>query len=218
MSTTQKVDVASIPVDFQRTDIEAMVRGPKQVEGWYKFQVTGAKGEVSAKTGSMMYPLDCIALDSEGNPRGKSVRHYVVLPIATPKPLLLAAGFPETFKHTAPNTRRLVLAYLQATRPTEYADNLQFIKNSEGPGGMWLKDNVEISREEAEAVKMETATKIFNLVTSSWPTAENPEKAAETFVGDTFYGKLYFQEGRAFPSIGAVSNTLPDGETLVDIG
>lgn len=217
MSTTQKLDVANIPVNFQRSDIETMVRGPRMAEGWYKFQVTGAKGEVSAKTGSMMYCLDVIALDAEGNPRGKSVRHYVVLPIATPRPLLTAAGFPESFKHTPPNTRRLVLAYLQATRPNEYPDNLQFIKNTDGPGGIWLKDGVEISKEEAEAIKMETATKIFNLVTSAWPTAEDTEKAANTFVGDTFYGKLYFQEGRAFPSIGNVAATLPDGEVAVEI-
>lgn len=213
--------MASIPVDFQRTDIETMTRGPRLAEGWYKLQVTGAKGQVS-KTGSMMYALECIALDAEGNPRGKTLRHYVVLPLTTPKALLTAAGFPENFKHTMPDTRRLVLGYLQATRPAEYPDNLQFIKNSEGPGGIWLKDNVEISREEAEAIKQETATKIFNLVTSAWPTAENADKAAETFVGDTFYGKVYFQKDaagkdRMFPSIGNVSNSLPDGEELVSI-
>src|SRR5690349_18639548 len=169
-------------------------------EGWYKLQVTGAKGEVSSKTGSMMYALDCIALDGDNNPRGKSVRHYVVLPITTPKPLLTAAGFPETFKHTMPNTRRLVLAYLQATRPNEFPDNLSFVKNTEGYGGIWYKDGVEISREEAEAIKTETATKIFNLVTKdAWPTPENPDAASNVFVGDTFYGRIYFQEGRTFP-------------------
>lgn len=216
--TTNKVDVASTPVAFDRTDIEKSVRGPRAEEGWYKLQVSGAKADISKNTGSMMYCLDVISLDSEGNPRGKSLRHYVVLPLTTPRELLTAAGFPTSFKHSMPNTRRLVLAYLQATRPSEFPDNLSFVKNTSGPGGTWYKDGAEITREEAEAIKTETATKIFNLVTSAWPTKDNPDAASNTFTGDTFYGRLYYQEGRAFPSIGAVAATLPDGETLVDIG
>lgn len=214
---TQKVDLASIPVDFNRTDIETMARGPRAAEGWYKFQCVGAKADVSKKTGSSMYCLDVITLDAEGNPRGKTVRHFVVLPITTSRALLDAAGFPKSFKHVAPNTKRLVLGYLQATRPTEFTSDLSFVKNTEGPGGVWMKGDAEISREEAEAIKLADSTKIYNVLTSAWPTADNPEATSNTFVGDTFYGKLYYQEGRAFPSIGNVSATLPDGETLVEI-
>jgi len=207
MESTQKIDYSTIEVPFDKTDVDRLARGPMLVEGWYRFLVNGARADISKNSGSMMFSLDASVVDGENNTVGKSLRHFVVIPRETPRTLLTAAGFPETYTHRAPNTGGLVRQYLGATRPTEFPHELTFSRDER----QWYYKGVPITGEEAKAIKAENSEKLLAFVSKAWV------RPAETFVGDTFVGRVYYQEGRDLPSIGSIQTTVPDGETLVAV-
>lgn len=204
MENATKIDYSQIAVSYDKTDVDAALRGNKPREGWTKMTVTNASSEVSKNKGSMMFMLEASKLDAEGNTSGKPIRNYLVLPIATPRALLTAAGFPESFTHTPPNTSGLVRAYLEATRPTEFPHELTFVKDEK----QWYLQGEAISKAQADEIKATSAHKVLDLVTKAW------SDPAKVFIGDTFYGKVFYQEGRDFPSIGSIRGELPEGETL----
>lgn len=202
-SNTEK-NYASVAIPLSQTDIKKAARGNKPLEGWYRFTVVASKEDVSKNSGSMMFVNQCLITDASGNTRGKPIRDYLVLPIATPPALLAQAGFPESFVHTAPNTYRFVRDYLQATRPEEFPYDLKFDVETK----TWTYKGNEITKAEAETIKEEQTNKILEFLTKAWADAHG------TFGGDVFYGKLEDDaDGR--PEITVMRSALPEGEVLV---
>ena len=203
MSNT--VDYSKIKVNYAQTDVDSNLRGGMPAPGWYRLTVASAESKVSEKKGSMMFQLGCLVTDAERNTRGKPILNFLVLPMSTPTELLKAAGFPETFKHTAPNTAGLVRSYLEATKPEQFPHELTYAKTER----QWYFKGNAISKDEADSIKRDGANKLLAFVTDAWT---NPEG---TFLGDTFYARVEYQDGRDLPSIASVRATLPEGETLV---
>ena len=187
--SSTRADYSTIAIPLTQTDIKKAARGNKPAEGWYRFTVSSSKADVSKNGGSMMFVNELLITDKDGNTKGRPIRDYLVLPIATPQELLTAKGFPDTFTHTAPNTFKFVRDYLQASRPAEFPYDPEA-----GP--------------DTAAVKEEKAAAILSFLTAAWATD------GQVFVGDVIYGKLEdASEGR--PEIVVMRATLPSDETLV---
>lgn len=198
------VDYSTLAIPLTQTDIKKAARGNKPIDGWYRFTVSTSKADVSKNSGSMMFVNQCLITDKDGNVKGKPVRDYLVIPRVTPDNVLAAAGFPDGFTHTAPNSYKFVREFLQAIAPATFPYDLKFDEETK----TWLYQGAEVSRKEANVIKEAQSDAILTYLNNAWADAQG------TFGGVTFYGKLEEDdEGR--PEITAMAATLPEGETLV---
>lgn len=208
MATQTAVNYGEVEITYDKTDIARNARGNSAPsEGWYKFTVTGAESRVSKNKGSMMFMLRCSITDENGNTRGRPITHFLVLPLVTPENLLKLAGFPEGFKHTAPKTAGLVRSYLEATRPADFPHDLVYDPESR----KWYKDGERLSKQQETEEKKKSADKVLAFLVGAW------KDPSAVFVGDSFVGKAVYEDGRDELSIKVLRQSLPDGETLVEI-
>jgi len=198
MTTT--VDLSSIDISFDQTDIERAMTRPKLKGGWYQFEVRDAKPYVNPNSGNMSIKMNVHALDKSGNPIRPTVSNFLTIPRKTPPALLEAVGIDAgSFTQKVPDTVGLVQSYLRATRPDDYPIFPKYQKSE----GLWSHGDAMLDKEETLVVRAELLGNLFEFLTGAWT------DPAGTFAGDRFFGEVSYKEGSDWPNINRISLDPP---------
>jgi len=204
---TTPVDLSSIDISFDQTDIERAMTRPKLEAGWYQLEVRDAKPYVNPNSGNMSIKMTVHALDGSGNPKRPSVSNFLTIPRKTPPALLEAVGIdPSDFLQKVPDTIGLVQSYLRATRPDDFPTFPKYQKSE----GLWSYGDQMLDKEETAAVRKDLLENIFTFLTSAW---SNPH---DTLSGDRFFAEVAYREGSDWPNVNRVSLDAPADVDVIE--